>query len=156
MSRRRTAISALFLAAIYVPTATSQCAPYSVPRSLLTQVRSGTQESGPYKFAKHIHNKLIPDFGEVTPMFYRGAQPEKHGFEMLAEMGIQIVVDLRGDRKGERKEVTQLGMQYVPMHWQCPFPKDKVFADFITLIRANPGKKIFVHCRIGDDRTSMM
>src|SRR5258708_19903750 len=84
MSRRRTAISALFLAAIYVPTANSQCAPYSVPRSLLTQVRSGTQESGPYKFAKHIHNKLIPDFGEVTPMFYLAPQPDNNEFDMLA------------------------------------------------------------------------
>jgi len=47
-------------------------------------------------------------------------------------------------------------MQYVPMHWQCSFPKDKIFAAFITLIRTNPGEKIFVHCRVGDDRTGMM
>jgi hypothetical protein len=71
-------------------------------------------------------------------------------------MGVQIVVDLRGDRKGERKEATGLGMQYVPMHWECSFPKDKIFAKFLTLIRKNPGKKIFVHCRVGDDRTGMM
>jgi protein tyrosine/serine phosphatase len=71
-------------------------------------------------------------------------------------MGIQIVVDLRGNRKGELKEVTSLGMQYVPMHWECSFPKDKTFAEFLALIRKNPGKKIFVHCRVGDDRTGMM
>ena len=59
-------------------------------------------------------------------------------------------------RDGERKEVTRLGMQYVPLHWQCSFPKDKVFAEFLTLIQKNPGKKIFVHCRVGDDRTGMM
>jgi Dual specificity phosphatase, catalytic domain len=103
-----------------------------------------------------ITKQLIPDFAEVTPTLYRGAQPRKHGFETLAKMGVQIVVDLRGDRKGERKEVTSLGMQYVPMHWECSFPKDRTFADFLTLIRKNPGKKIFVHCRVGDDRTGMM
>ena len=103
-----------------------------------------------------ISKKLIPDFVEVTPTLYRGAQPRKHGFEALAKMGVQIVVDLRGDRKGERKEVTRLGMQYVPLHWQCSFPKDRVFAEFLTLIQKNPGKKIFVHCRVGDDRTGMM
>ena len=103
-----------------------------------------------------ISKKLIPDFVEVTPTLYRGAQPRKHGFEALAKMGVQIVVDLRGDRKGERKEVTRLGMKYVPMHWQCSFPKDKVFAKFLTLIQNNPGKKTFVHCRVGDDRTGMM
>jgi Dual specificity phosphatase, catalytic domain len=103
-----------------------------------------------------ISKQLIPDFAEVSPVLYRGAQPRKHGFEALAKMGIQIVVDLRGDRDGERKEVTSLGMLYVPMHWQCSFPKDKIFARFLTLIRKNPGKKIFVHCRVGDDRTGMM
>jgi protein tyrosine phosphatase (PTP) superfamily phosphohydrolase (DUF442 family) len=103
-----------------------------------------------------IGKQLIPDFAEVSPTLYRGAQPRKHGFEALAKMGVQIVIDLRGDRKGERKEVTGLGMQYVPMHWECSFPKDKTFAEFLTLIRNNPGKKIFVHCRVGDDRTGMM
>ena len=103
-----------------------------------------------------IGKQLIPDFAEVTPTLYRGAQPRKHGFEALAKMGIRIVVDLRGDRDGERKEVTSLGMQYVPMHWECSFPKDRIFADFLTLIRKNPGKKIFIHCRVGDDRTGMM
>jgi tyrosine-protein phosphatase SIW14 len=103
-----------------------------------------------------IDKHLIPDFAEITPTLYRGAQPRKHGLETLAKMGIQIVVDLRGDRKGERKEVASLGMQYVPMHWECSFPKDKTFAEFLTLIRKNPGKKIFVHCRVGDDRTGMM
>jgi tyrosine-protein phosphatase SIW14 len=103
-----------------------------------------------------IGKQLIPDFAEVSPTLYRGAQPRKHGFETLAKSGVQIVVDLRGDRKGERKEVTSLGMQYVPMHWECSFPKDRTFADFLTLIRKNPGKKIFVHCRVGDDRTGMM
>jgi hypothetical protein len=103
-----------------------------------------------------IGKQLIPDFAEVTPTLYRGAEPRKHGFETLAKMGVQIVVDLRGDRKGERKEVTSLGMLYVPMHWECSFPKDRIFAEFLTLIRKNPGKKIFVHCRVGDDRTGMM
>jgi tyrosine-protein phosphatase SIW14 len=106
--------------------------------------------------ADKIDKHLIPDFAEVTPTLYRGAQPRKHGFEALAKMGIRIVVDLRGDRRGERREVNRLGMEYVPMHWQCSFPKDRLFAQFLTLIRKNPGKKIFIHCRVGDDRTGMM
>jgi tyrosine-protein phosphatase SIW14 len=106
--------------------------------------------------AELIGRELIPDFAEVTPTLYRGAQPRKHAFESLAKLGIQIVVDLRGDRDSERTEVTSLGMEYVPMHWQCSFPKDRIFAEFLTLIRSNPDKKIFVHCRVGDDRTGMM
>jgi protein tyrosine phosphatase (PTP) superfamily phosphohydrolase (DUF442 family) len=128
----------------------------SLSRTLLTQERPEKQESAPDNPGLHVDKELIPDFGEVTPTLYRGGQPKEHGFEALAKMGFQIVVDLRGDRDNEREVVTGLGMQYIPMHWQCSFPKDGIFADFITLIRSNPGKKIFVHCRVGDDRTGMM
>jgi protein-tyrosine phosphatase len=31
-----------------------------------------------------------------------------------------------------------------------------VFERFIETRRENPGKKVFVHCRLGDDRTGMM
>ena len=105
--------------------------------------------------AKWIRRNL-PDFGEMTPTLYRGAQPSKEGFRELAEKGIKIVVDLRGDRESERKLSNHLGMEYVPMPWFCWRPKDEVFARFLRLLRDNPGKKVFVHCRVGDDRTGMM
>src|ERR1700733_16121009 len=35
-----------------------------------------------------ISKKLIPEFAEITPTLYRGAQPRKHGLEALAKMGI--------------------------------------------------------------------
>ena len=47
-------------------------------------------------------------------------------------------------------------MQYVSIPWRCPFPKDEVFVKFLKLLRDNPAKKVFVHCRLGDDRTGMM
>ena len=98
----------------------------------------------------------IPKFGEVTPFLYRGGQPSRAGFEWLAQQGIAIVVDLRGNRGDERRLVDRLGMQYVPMPWHCPFPRNKIFARFLRLLRDNPGKKVFVHCRLGDDRAGMM
>lgn len=144
-----------FLAAACIYAANPLRVYHSVPR-LPAPAASDQPETGPDNPGMHIDDKFIPDFGEVSPKLFRGAQPKKGGFEELAKMGVQIVVDLRGDRKSERDEVTRLGMQYVPMYWQCSFPKDKIFAAFITLIRTNPGKKIFVHCRVGDDRTGMM
>jgi tyrosine-protein phosphatase SIW14 len=101
-------------------------------------------------------SKNLPNFGEATTTLYRGGQPSESGFRILAKMGINIVVDLRGSRNSERKIVTHLGMQYVALPWHCAFPKDKIFAQFLALLRKNPGKKIFVHCRLGDDRTGMM
>ncbi|HEY8669973.1 MAG TPA: tyrosine-protein phosphatase, partial [Terriglobales bacterium] len=101
--------------------------------------------------------KGVAGFTEVTPHLYRGGQPSQKGLESLAKMGINIVVDgrLTGDKK-EDKEATKLGMQFVPIRWHCLYPKDEVFARFLALLRDNPDKKIFVHCRYGDDRTGMM
>ncbi|HKV27082.1 MAG TPA: tyrosine-protein phosphatase [Candidatus Acidoferrales bacterium] len=100
--------------------------------------------------------KDLPDFAQITPSLYRGAQASREGFRKLAAMGVQIVIDLRGDRKSEREFVNTLGMTYIPMGWECSFPKDKTFAKFLAVILDNPGKKIFIHCRVGDDRTGMM
>ena len=98
----------------------------------------------------------VPQFIQVTPHLYRGGQPSEDGFQSLARMGIDIVIDLRGSRRHERDLVTKLGMRYEAMPWHCPRPKDKVFARFLLLLRQNPNKKVFVHCRLGDDRTGMM
>jgi protein tyrosine phosphatase (PTP) superfamily phosphohydrolase (DUF442 family) len=112
----------------------------------------GHESSSPPRTSVHG----IPRFGEVTPFLYRGGQPTESGFEALAKMGIDIVVDTRGSRRAERDMVTKLGMRYAPIPWHCPFPKNKTFARFLALLRENPGKKVFVHCRLGNDRTGMM
>lgn len=104
---------------------------------------------------KHLKAKGVPNFGQVTPTLYRGGQPSTEGFETLARMGIAIVVDTGRSRRDEAL-IKSLGMTYVPLPWYCPFPRDKVFERFIEIIRENPGKKIFVHCRFGEDRTGMM
>lgn len=109
--------------------------------------------------ARRISVEGVPNLAEVSPWLYRGGQPTERGLQTLAKMGISIVVDGRGDsraRDREREEVVKLGMQYVAIPWHCPFPKDGVFARFLLLIRHNPNRKIFVHCRLGDDRVGMM
>ena len=99
----------------------------------------------------------ISNFGEVTPMLYRGGQPNYKGFQALAKSGVQIVVDTRGNRtRSEGKRVRMLGMRYVAIPWHCPFPHDEAFARFLKLLQEKRGKKVFVHCRLGDDRTGMM
>ena len=113
---------------------------------------SHTKQSSPHKSMR----ENLPNFTEATTTLYRGGQPSKEGFRALTKMGINIVVDLRGSRESERRIVTNLGMQYAAIPWQCSFSKDKTFAQFLTLLRNNPRKKVFVHCRLGDDRTGMM
>jgi len=99
----------------------------------------------------------VGNFGEVTPRLFRGAQPNPDGFKALVRMGIEIVVDARHDQgDSEKKEVGQLGMQYVGIPWHCSSPSDDILAKFLKLLRENPNKKVFVHCHLGKDRTGMM
>lgn len=100
--------------------------------------------------------KGVPNFAEVTPYLYRGGQPTAEGLQALAATGINIVIDSRGFDQREQAEVTRLGMRYIAIPWHCPFPKDEVFASFLAVLRDNPRRKIFVHCRLGDDRSGMM
>src|SRR5690348_10791617 len=64
--------------------------------------------------AKKLNLPGVKNFGEVTPLLYRGAQPSPEGFKALAGMGIDIVVDARlSGKDAERRTVTGAGMQYV-------------------------------------------
>ena len=120
-----------------------------------------TNSSGLVPTERTIARKLavegVPNLGEVSSNLYRGSQPTRQGFRKLAEMGISIVVDLRErGREVERQQVTNLGMRFVAIPWNCFHPEDKDMARFLRLLRDNRGKKVFVHCQTGDDRTGMM
>jgi protein tyrosine phosphatase (PTP) superfamily phosphohydrolase (DUF442 family) len=106
--------------------------------------------------AQKVFLSGVPNFGQVTPSLFRGAQPTDDGFGALAKMGVGIVVDLRGDSDNERERVTKLGMQYVAIPSQCSHMTDEGIAKFLTILRDNPDKKVFVHCKYGVDRTGMM
>jgi len=110
----------------------------------------------PHAMGTHLKANGIPNFGQVTPNLYRGAQPNLEGIGALKKMGVDLVVDLRGGHGSrEEAEVTKLGMQYVSIPSHCPFPKDEPWVRLLKVIEENPGKKVFVHCRLGDDRTGM-
>ena len=100
----------------------------------------------------------VPNAGQVTPALFRGAQPSPEGFHSLAQAGIAIVVDLRieGDRQAEKETVTRESMKYIGIPWACHSPSDSITAQFLQVVRDNPGKKIFVHCEHGVDRTGLM
>ncbi len=102
------------------------------------------------------HYVGLPNFGEVTPNLFRGGQPGADGLKALKKMGVSIVVDMRGGHsEHEKRAAEELGMEYVSIPWHCPLPSDEPFVKFLKVVEQNPGKKIFVHCRLGDDRTGM-
>ncbi len=130
---------------------------------LLFSIAHGTTNSSAERVpadratARKLTIEGAPNLGEVSPTLYRGAQPTQQGFQKLADMGITVVVDLRERRrKVERQQVTSLGMRFVEIPWNCFHPKDTDIARFLRLLRDNRGKKVFVHCQTGNDRTGMM
>jgi tyrosine-protein phosphatase SIW14 len=99
--------------------------------------------------------KGVSNFGQVTDTLYRGGQPTAEGFEGLAHEGVGVVVDLSGNQS-ERDKVKKLGMEYVSIPWHCFHLEDRQVAQFLRVLREHSDQKVFVHCRLGEDRTGMM
>ncbi|HEV2615408.1 MAG TPA: dual specificity protein phosphatase family protein [Candidatus Acidoferrales bacterium] len=107
--------------------------------------------------AKKIRLAGVPNFGEVAPTLFRGAQPSDLGFQSLAKLGINIIVDFRGlNLNQERHEAAAHNMKLIVLSWDCRNPSDKIAADFLRILNQNRGKKVFVHCYQGVDRTGAM
>jgi tyrosine-protein phosphatase SIW14 len=102
----------------------------------------------------------VPNAGKVSDSLYRGAQPRDAGYQQLQRLGVSIVVDLRSTgsaQAAEQHAVESLGMRHVSIPTNgFSGPADNEVATFLQLLRDNPGKKIFVHCYFGDDRTGVM
>ncbi|PYT55044.1 MAG: protein-tyrosine-phosphatase [Acidobacteria bacterium] len=102
-----------------------------------------------------VHNA-----GKITDFLYRGAQPKQTGLSELKLLGINTIVDLRGEDREkidwERKRAESLGIRFVhiPVSGWSP-PTDEQVVQFLSLFRGEPGQKVFVHCRFGDDRTGV-
>jgi tyrosine-protein phosphatase SIW14 len=120
------------------------------------QTKQETQSPTARAIGRRLSGQGVPNFGEVTPTLYRGGLLSVDGLKALKKVGVNVVVDTHANSKHEKLEVEALGMKYVAIPWHCPWPRDEVFAKFLKVVHENKGKKIFVHCRLGDDRTGMM
>jgi len=129
-----------------------------------TPAQSVSQRSAPSfvqpAFGQKLHINGIPNAGKISEVLYRGAQPREVGLSELKILGITTIVDLRGEDREkldwERKRAEALGIRFVqiPVSGWSP-PTDEQLVQFLALLRDNPGHKIFVHCRFGDDRTGV-
>src|SRR5258708_40139489 len=76
-------------------------------RAVPLQMGKDTPPTVERSVGRHLLLEGVPNFGEVTPTLYRGGQPTREGFDRLAKMGINIVVDT-GRSKGDRKQIKQV------------------------------------------------
>jgi protein tyrosine phosphatase (PTP) superfamily phosphohydrolase (DUF442 family) len=107
-----------------------------------------------------LHLEGIHNTGKINDVLYRGAQPKEQGLAELKKLGISTIVDLRSERPDkiawERHQVESLGMRFVhiPVTGWSP-PTDEQVGQFLSLFHNSPPQRIFVHCRLGEDRTGV-
>ena len=101
----------------------------------------------------------VPNFHQVNDHIFRGAQPTAQSWDSLAKLGVKVVVDLRRENEdgehstaAEAKAVQAAGMRYVnvPMNGIVA-PQEADIAKVLNLL--NGPDPVFVHCRLGKDRT---
>jgi len=131
------------------------CGVFAISFSSATGSSLGTPASTEHVMGSHQRAPGLPNFGQVTPNLFRGAQPERDGYRTLQAKGVNIVVDMWGGNRSEQGAIGKLGMQYVSIPWHPDSPSDEIIARFLKVIEENPDKKVFVHCHAGVDRTGM-
>ena len=100
----------------------------------------------------------IKNFGQMTDLFYRGAQPKEEDYQSLAALGIKTVIDLQDEPKSyEKSAVEAAGMRYVniPMVAKA-YPKPEQVEAFLKLVDDPETGKFYVHCAGGRHRTGVM
>ena len=99
----------------------------------------------------------LPNFHQVNQQLFRGGQPKQGGLQKLAALGVKTVINLRDDdehQQAEEAEARAAGLQYfnIPMA-RMGRPNDKTIGDVLALINKSENQPVFVHCKLGSDRT---
>ena len=100
----------------------------------------------------------IGNFGEVSPTYFRGEQPEGSEYASLAAFGIKTVIDLQADgQSSEKGQVEKTGMKFhrIPMTTHVAPTKAQI-AEFLKLVNDPENQPVYVHCAGGKHRTGVM
>ena len=104
--------------------------------------------------------RKLPNFHKVNEVVYRGAQPKIGGLDILRQLGIKTVVNLRDDdarAKQEEADAHVAGLKYFnfPLdRWGRP--QDKQVEQLLSIINNPANQPVFVHCQHGADRTGVV
>jgi tyrosine-protein phosphatase SIW14 len=130
-------------------------APGALP-SIFPQATPSVSQSS---VAQKIHISGVSNAGKINASLYRGGQPNQEGLQQLKKLGIDTIVDLRGERRSVREKESKgaeaLGIDFVniPGNGWSP-PGDEQVAQFFSLVGQSK-KRVFIHCWFGSDRTGV-
>ena len=117
---------------------------------------SGNAQSSAHS-SEQIHNLPgLSNVGRVAPGIYRGALPEKEGYETLKKLGIKTVIDMRVNGN-EKAEVEAVGMKSIRIPIWMTRTSLQTKTEQVVALMADPANQpVYVHCRYGRDRTGIV
>ena len=106
-------------------------------------------------WADPIDSQEIPNFHQVSDGLYRGAQPTAEGMAELKRMGIRTVINLRS-LHSDRDRIGDTGLAYEHIYMKAWHPEDEEVVRFLQIVTDENRTPVFVHCKLGSDRTGAM
>jgi uncharacterized protein (TIGR01244 family) len=107
------------------------------------------------KWAAALKKPGLSNLHKVNDNLYRGAQPEKEGYEELAKMGVKTVICLR-DSDPDLKMIEGAGLECVHIPVKTWDPEGHEVVQFLKTVTDKSKQPIYVHCKHGSDRTGTM
>lgn len=100
----------------------------------------------------------IPNFHEVDPGIYRGAQPAGDQFNGLKEMGIRTILKLNTENLDEeRAAASTAGIKLVEVPLSGVFaPSDQDVEKALSVVEDPSFQPVYFHCQHGADRTGLL
>jgi protein tyrosine/serine phosphatase len=101
----------------------------------------------------------LPNFAEVAPGIYRGAAPTPAGLRRLKALGVDTVIDLRIENRGQTEEAEaarRLGLNRVRLRMGREAPTSAQVQTLLAALDNARERPVFVHCQHGADRTGAM
>ena len=121
--------------------------------------RAGSKDAPTAAGVVDISKVRIDNFGRVSGIYYRGAQPSDRDYQDLAALGINTLVNLTSDdaQPNEKAMAAQAGMRYfqIPMTTHDA-PTSAELAEFLKIVNDPANQPVYVHCVGGRHRTGVM
>lgn len=94
------------------------------------------------------------NYCKVSDRISMGGQPSIHQFNMIKHAGIEVVVQLvvkeaSYNPKDEAYHVREAGLEHDVMDISFTQPTPENVEQFMGIMKAHEGKKVYVHCAVG-------
>jgi protein tyrosine/serine phosphatase len=98
----------------------------------------------------------IANFGQVSDIYYRGAQPTGHDFADLKAIGVKTIIDLT-DEDGKGVDARHAGLNFfqIPMS-STSAPSSAQVDQFLSIVNNPTYQPVYVHCKGGRHRTGTL